>query len=351
MAEPIRQAVQKLLDMQDFGYPWRDGGAPNAAVARAFARHVSKNHAWEIDPGLIEVLPSLDQAILATVLAYSEPGEGVLVQTPCYPPMREAVMRTGRQFIAHPLRETEDGFVLDIDSLDDLASQARMILLCNPQNPTGHVFTAAELRALADSGTRHNLVVVSDEVHADLVYRGNEHRPIGRLNPTISARTVTMSSPCKAFNTPGLRCGVLHFGSTALQTRFENRFPKGVLGHPSVVGIDAAIAAWEKGQEWLDRTLAHLDAMRRLFTEGVKALPGLEVHLPDATFLAWVNCSDLGLDMPAAEFFLHRCGVATMPGEMFDPGLQNWVRFNFGTSAEILDEMLARIGEQVRQSE
>lgn len=350
VAEPIRATLAALVDKQDFGYPNRGTAGPDAAIAAAFAKHSEARHGWAPDPAQIRIVTSLDQALIAALLAFTNEGDGILVQTPCYPPFYDVIALTGRQLVAHPLRNTSAGFKLDLDTLDEAASRARAIILCNPHNPTGHVFSETELRAVAAVADRHDLIIFSDEVHADIVYDGLRHRPIADLDPAIAARTLTASAPCKAFNIPGLRCGVVHLGSASLAERFDRRIPLGLLGQPGVTGIDGTVAAWEQSGYWLDATMIHLDRMRGRTIEALNALPSLHMHSPEATFLGWIDCSGLGLKTTAADFFLAECRVAMMPGEMFDSGYSQWVRLNFGTTAPLLEQMLERIEIGVRRA-
>lgn len=221
-------------------------------------------------------------------------------------------------------------------------------MLCNPQNPTGRVFGRAELERLGEVALRHDLIVVSDEIHSDLVYPGRAHIPFGSLSPELGARTITITSATKSFNIPGLRCALLYFGSQALKDRFHERVPRRILGAPAIVGIDATIAAWDEGQAWLDDVLAYLTANRDHLADRVaRDLPRVTFHKPEATYMAWLDCSALGLDKPAQQFFLDEAKVGMSAGETFDPACAHHARLNFATSRKILDEMIDRMAAAV----
>lgn len=335
----ILSAVERLWRDQDFGYPDRRGATGASMVAEAFAAHAAAVHDWRPDPGAMLLMTGLDQALLAAILAYTDPGDGVLVQTPCYPPIRDAVLATGRQLIAHPLIETDVGFALDLTTLDAQAAQARLMIVVNPHNPTGRVLTEAELAALSNAARRHNLPVIADEVHADLTHPGHTHLPMAQLLPD---RVVTLASPSKAYNIPGLRCALAHVASPDLRARWEARLPPGLLGYPSVVGMDAAIAAWGDSAEWLAQTRAHLTRMRDRLVTAIATRPGLRLHRPEATTLAWIGHTTVPEGHSAHEIWAAQ-GVMTMPGTMFDPACRDHVRVNFGTSAALLDQITARL--------
>jgi cystathionine beta-lyase len=213
------------------------------------------------------------------------------------------------------------------------------------------VFTRDELLAMGRMAIERDWIIVSDEIHCDLVFPGATHIPIATLSPEIAARTVTINSATKSFNIPGLRCGLMHFGTQALKDRFHARVPTRVLGSPGIIGIDATIAAWDHGQPWLDEVLPYLDANRQRLAAFLKAeLPAIRFHAPEATYLGWLDCSALGLPGTAFDFFHDRAKIAFSPGQAFDPANEKAVRFNFATSAPILDRILERMAEAVRSN-
>jgi cystathionine beta-lyase len=347
VAEPVQAAITRLVDHQDYGYGHRLG---ENSLAAAFAARVRDRFGWEIDPEGVQTVTELIQSMFAAVLAYSEPGDGVVIQTPIYPPFLMAIEKTGRRMIANPLRDDGTCLALDIEGLRRaIDDRTRVLLFCNPHNPAGRVFTREELLAVGELAVERDLIVVSDEIHADLVYPGHRHIPIASLSPEIAARTLTLSSATKGFNIAGLRCAVIHFGAPALRERFRARIPDYLLGQASVVGIDATIAAWRHGQPWLDAVLARLTANRdRVFEFVAAELPGVRHRRPEGTYLAWLDCA--GLDLPGSpqEFFLERAGVAFGDGAAFGPGGASCIRLNFATAPAILEQILARTAEAAR---
>ncbi len=351
VAEPIQQAVRRIVDAQDYGYPMRGGDKAGVAVAIAFATRMKERFGWEIDPAMVLPLADLVQGTYAPVLAFSEPGDGVVLQVPNYPPFRDVIQTTGRKLIALPMRDVGSRFICDTAEIANAVdARTRIFVLCNPQNPTGRVFTREELMAMARFAIERDLTVISDEIHADLVYPGHRHIPFASLGPDIAARTVTITSPTKSFNIPGLRCAVLHFGSAALRERFLKRIPARLMGDPNAIGVDATVAAWTQGQPWLDAVLAHLLRARdRLIARLHADVPQIRCHAPEGTFLAWLDCTALGLNTSAFDFFHDKARIAFSPGEAFDPACSQFVRFNFATSMPILDALLDRMTTSLRR--
>jgi cystathionine beta-lyase len=350
VAYPIRRAIERTVREQDYGYPQRDGMTGGEALAQSFARRMQARFGWAIDPALVVPLGDLVQGTFAALWAFSDANDGVLLQIPAYPPFKASIEGTGRRLIAHRLPRGPNGFLTDTAGLERLAGGARVLLLCNPQNPTGRVYTRAELLEIGRIAIAHDLVIVSDEIHADLVYDGARHIPIASLSAEIAARTVTITSPTKSFNIPGMHCGVAHFGSQALLDRFRQRLPGRIIGGPGIMGIDATIAAWDESQPWLDGVLAQLAANRARVGEFLAGeLPEIRWYAPEATYLAWLDCSALKLPGTGFDFFHDRARVAFNPGESFDPECKDFVRLNFATSGPILEQILGRMRDAVRQ--
>lgn len=352
VAPPIQAVMQRLVDNQEYGYPLRDDDRAELAVSRAFARRMQNRFGWRVDPDDTFTCTDLVQATFACVLAYSDFGDNVVLQVPAYPPFRDAVLGSGRVLLENRLRDHGTRYVLDFERLAaEINPRTRILLFCHPQNPSGRVFGRDELETIGRLAIERDLVIVSDEIHADLIYPGRVHIPMASVSDAVAARTVTITSATKSFNIPGLRCGVLHFGSQALKARFEARVPRKLLGQPSIAGIDATVVAWDECQPWLDSMLSQLLASRdRLVDTLRRELPTARIYPPEATYLSWIDFSALRLGMQAGQFFLDRAAVATSPGESFDASCGDFLRLNFATSPAILDEILERMVRAVRSN-
>ncbi len=347
VAEPVQAAIGRLVECQDYGYGARLG---DAGLAAAFAWRMRDRFGWTVDPERVQPVTELIQAMFAATLAFSEPGDGVAVQTPIYPPFLMTVERTGRRLVDNPLVDDGARFVLDVAGLRRaLDERTRILLFCNPHNPSGRVFERDELLALGELAVERELIIVSDEIHADLVYPGQRHIPLAMLSPEIAARTITLTSATKSFNIAGLRCAAIHFGSADLQERFRRAIPDYLLGQVGVFGLDATIAAWREGQPWLDRVLARLLANRDRVAQFVaEELPGVRHYPPEGTYLAWLDCRELDLPEGPYRFFLDQARVALGNGADFGPPGRGCARLNFATSPVVLEELLARMAGALR---
>ncbi len=343
-APAIAAAVRAVADADDFGYPaWQSRKCPSPAE-EAFVAWSARRHGWQIDAADVMALAEVVQAIQLVLHTATAPGDRVVVHTPAYPPFLSSVEKTGRQLVRLPARRdaaSATGWSFDYEWLDAelIARPAAAMLLSHPHNPTGHVFGEAELRLLADLAERHDLLIISDEIHADLTYAPHVHRPIALFAPT---RTVTITAPSKAFGMPGLRYAVAHFGSARARAAV-GQLPDHLLGTVSVTAVAAAEAAWTRSDDWLVAVVAHLDRQRHLLTSLLaKALPSVGYVPPAATYLAWLDCRALGLgDDPSLEFA--RRGVRLSEGPNFGVEGNGFARLNFATSSAVLREIVTRL--------
>jgi cysteine-S-conjugate beta-lyase len=340
VAEPVQQAIARVVDSEDYGYPLRSA---ESRVDAAFAARMLERFGWRLDQAHVLVVDSLLQALMACLMAFGRRGDGVVLQAPFFFPFVDVIASAGRRAVPVPLVDDGSRLAVDPDALRAAVDEGcRILLLCNPHNPTGRVLERAELEAIGRLATDRDLVVVSDEVHCDLVYPGARHLPMAAIGPEIAARTVTINSASKCFNISGLRCAVMHFGSHELLRRFRRFIPAQLLGAANVIGWDATVAAWREGQPWLDRVMGLLAANRSRVARWA-AEQDIGHHAPEATYLAWLDCRRLPLDGPAHDFFLRRARVALLDGAPFGPGGEGHVRLNFATSEPILGEILDRL--------
>jgi len=341
LAAPIRRVLEEALAFDDVGYPIapRDTG-----LLETFAERMQASYGWAAPPERGEVLSDVVQGMYLSLLAYTAPGDTVAVQPPIYPPFLGVVRDTGRELFANPLERSRSGrYEIDFDALARAPQQTRVLLLCNPHNPSGRAFERAELEALAQLALQRDWIVVSDEIHQDLVHDGRTHIPFAAVAPEVGARTVTLTSATKAFNIPGLRCAVGHFGSTELQRRFAAAVPRHARGGIGLLGIYATIAAWRHAQPWLDAVRAHVEANRDFAAAFLRSrCPDVRFALPEATYLLWLDCSALDLPSTPARFLLEKGRIALSDGHHFGAGYDAFCRLNLATSRAILREVLER---------
>ena len=341
IAPVVQAAIERVVADQDYGYPVRERAPAELLLGQAFARRMQSRFGWKIDAERVIAVTSLVQASFASVVAFSEPGDGVALQVPAYPPLHMAINDTKRRMVPMRIRLQNGRYAFDFDEIEaSLSAQTRILMICNPQNPTGRVFDRDELLRFGAIAVERDMVIVSDEIYADMTFDDRRHIPIGSLGPEIAARTVTLNSGGKSFNIPGLRCAVMHFGSAALQARFHALLPAHLLGAPGIVGTIATLAAWDEGQLWLDAAVRKLQSARDHLVARLRAeFPQARFMLPEATSLAWIDFSALGLKESAYEHFLAR-GVGLIPGEKFDSSCSAFARLNYATSIPILDRII-----------
>ena len=338
VAEPIREAIRDAVARHDLGYP-----CPQE-LGEAFAEFSTARFGWSPRPDLVFAVPDVMTGIAEIVLALTRPGEAVLVDTPAYPPHRFRYTLIGRRTVEVPLAGgIEAGHLLDLDRIERVLARPDVTayVLCNPHNPTGAVWDARQLHAVADACRRHGVLLVVDEIHAPLTLPGSEFVPFLSLAHDASERCVVLTSASKGWNIPGLKCGVLIAGSEsmaeAVRTRSEPLLP-------SHVGVQATEAAFRHCADWLDAAIAQLDENRRTLESLVKdRLPDVRYAPPSAGFLAWLDFRDVALPEEPARRLLTAGRVALNPGPEFGAHCSGFARLNFGTSPEILREIVARI--------
>jgi cystathionine beta-lyase len=339
VAPAVQAALERFVERQDYVYELH---TDHDELPAAFATWMRDRYGWSPDPALTIETADVVQGIVATIVAYSAPGDGVIAQTAVYPPFLRMIEGTGRRLVENRLREPGERYTIDLDGLREAAAGARVLLLCNPHNPTGRVFERDELEQIVAIATQHDLTIVSDEIHADLTYPGASHIPTETI-PGAAERTITLTSATKGFNIPGSRTAVMHFGTEALKARFTAAIPDHLLGRPSRFGLAATVAAWKGGSGWLADVKAYLEDNRSVVSAWAASRPDVGYRAPEATFLAWLDCRALHLPASPYDFFLESAQVALSDGRDFGPPGEGYVRLNFGTSTEILKEILGRM--------
>lgn len=345
-APVIVDHLRSILDSGDLGYPVRDDKRRMRSVG-AFAAWMGSRHGWTIDTDHVREWNDVVQAVQAILHVATSPGDGVIVHAPAYPPFFEAIEQTRCRLVSVPAVVDGDTVTFDVDDLERrLATEpARVLLLCNPQNPTGRVFTRDELSRLVELADRHDLLIISDEIHADLVYDDHRHIPIASL-PGATHRTVTITSASKSFNLAGLRYAVSLCGADWVEQRLA-ALPDHLFGATNIMGAEAAWAAWTNGSEWLEAVRLHLERLRDVTVSLVREhLPGVTVHRPEATYLAWLDCTALPIADDPREAF-RAAGLEVSPGTSFGPGGHGHVRLNFATSSHVMETIVRAMADAV----
>lgn len=343
-APVVAEAVSALADRRDFGYSF----TAMAALPQAWHEWLSRRHGWSPGAEGIRLFTDVLQVVELALWAGTEPGDGVVLLTPVYPPFFRCITGAGRRVVDC---ELEPGtWRLDAARLEaavtgggDGEGRVSAILICNPHNPTGRAFTEDELSIVADIARRHDLLVISDEIWADIVFPGARHIPFESLPAAEGVRVVTAIAASKAFNIAGLRCAAGHIADPAIEAALA-ALPDHLLGTVATPGAAATLAALTQGEPWLADTVAFLGAQRDHLAARVAAeLPAARMTLPEATYLAWLDLRAYDLGNDPAAWLLEHARVALNPGPDFGEHGHGFVRLNFATTRAVLDEALDRI--------
>jgi cystathionine beta-lyase len=336
----VVDALRTMLDDGDLGYR-----VVTNRLAPAFAAWQERRHAWCPDPGRVRTFTSVLHALETVLWFTTEPGDGVVVLTPVYHPFLHAIADSGRRRVDVPLDPA--GWRIDPERLDAaIDERTRLVLFCQPQNPTGRVFDDEEITALAEVVDRHDLLVVSDEIWADLAW-DRPHRPLAVVDGRFAGRLVTTGSASKSFNLAGLRCSVAHVDHQPLNDVFAS-MPHHLRGSPSTLSAVGTLAAWEHGEPWLESVRTELLARRdQLVTRVAADLPGVRMDPPEATYLAWLDLRETRLGGDPADRLLAEGRVALSGGLQFGDQGAGFARLNFATTEGILDEIVDRIADVV----
>jgi cysteine-S-conjugate beta-lyase len=344
LAEPVRNTLLEMVARGDTGYPTR------TRLPETYAEFAVGRYGFDVDPSRISIVLDVMRGVYLALQLCTLAGDGVVVSPPVYPPFFSTIRFAGRHIVEAPLaRDSDSGqWELDLDALERaFALGARAFLLCSPHNPVGRSWSIGELQAVAVLADRYGVVVLADEVHAPLTYPEAQHVPFATLDSPAARRGVTFVSASKAWNLPGLKCAMAIAASKEMSDAFD-RLPDEVREEPGILGIAANEAAFRDGRAWLEDVIRYLDVNRRSLREQLEQrLPAVRMVPPQATYLAWLDCRDLGLGEDPAAVFLDRGRVALSPGTKFGTGGRCFARFNFATSRAIVREAVERMSRAI----
>jgi cystathionine beta-lyase len=320
--------------------------ADTGSWAAALAGWMARRHGLPVDPRWVSPTPGIVSGLGLILQAVSAPGDEVVVFPPAYHAFRKIILANERRILDVQLIETEGRYSMDLDVLrGKLTPRTKAVFLCSPHNPGGTVWSVAELRALAELCVERELILVSDEIHCDLVFDGAKHTPTIAAAPEVADRLITCVSATKTFNLAGAHVGACITSNATLKRRLDARIGASGLGSYNRFGMIATEAAWRTGETWLDALLIYLAKNRDLFDARIQAaVPGARSMRLDATYLAWIDFSGIGLaPEEIATRIKDRARIFASPGEQFGPGGESWLRFNFATPRQIIAEALGRL--------
>lgn len=340
---PILRALHKQLEQGVLGYEF-----PSTALYETIAARMEKLYRWSVSPEMIVAIPGVNSGYNVAARTFCAPDRGYLIQTPVYNEFHETQKKTDVPQLEAPLEKKIEGnwirYEIDFDAFESQAGKSAMFLLCNPHNPVGHIYSRSELRRLAEICVRKDVLIVSDEIHSELLLDGAKFQPLASLSREIADHTITLISASKTFNVPGLFSAFAIIPNKKIRERYqETVFRMGL--HLASPGLTATRVAYSgKADTWLRALRKCLTANRDFVLEYIeKYLPGVRTTRPDATYLIWLDCSGLKLGQSPFEFFLKQGKVALSDGGKFGRGSEEFVRLNFGTSRKILEQGLERM--------
>ena len=336
----VQQAVRDAAEHGVFGYSWE-----HAPYKNAVQWWMQTRHGWTIDTDWILTAQGLGNAIALCLDVWSDPGDAVAIFTPVYHEFAIKINKTGRVVTECPLQRDGDTYVLDLDDAQSrLTGREKLLIWCSPQNPSGRIWTADELRAVADFARRNKMLLVSDEVHHDLIMPGNRFTPLGVADPDGHDNAVYLTAASKTFNIAGQRTGNMIIPDPTLRAAMKKRLSTLDYG-PSSLGVSMVTAAYStEGAAWVDAQIAHLDRNRTIFDAGVNAIPGVWSMPLQATYLAWVDFSGTGMThTEIATRIRDTAKIAVSPGPSFGTGGESFMRINLATQSSVVEEAVARL--------
>ncbi|MGI5834780.1 MAG: MalY/PatB family protein [Bacteroidales bacterium] len=342
VSEAVIGAMKKRLEHPVFGY-----FTHSEAFYQSIVDWMCRRHAWEIDKDWICFTPGVVSGLAMSVQAFSRPGDKIIVQPPVYHPFYYVVERQGRVLLYNKLIRGEDQYFMDFPDLEEkLKSGAKMLLLCNPHNPVGRSWTKEELQRLGELCLKYHCLVVSDEIHADLIMKGYLHTPMASLSPSIAGNTITFMAPSKTFNLAGMASSEAIISNPVLRKAFFD-ISNGALhiNMGNTFGDVALEAAYTHGEAWLDALLEYLNKSSDYLTNFIsQKLPALRLYRHEATYLIWVDFSALGMEHKALQNKLvHEGGLGFSEGSIFGPGGEQHMRINIACPRSVLETAMERL--------
>ncbi len=336
----VKELAQKV-NHGIFGY-----SLPLAETSEAITGWLKRRHQWEVTSSSITYSPGVVFAISMAIQEFSSPGDKILIQSPIYTPFFEMIEKNNRTVLNSPLILKNNRYYIDFDDLEkNLDPSVKLFLLCNPHNPGGRVWSKEELRRLGQICLKHNILIVSDEIHSDLIIGDQTHIPFASISKEFAEQSLTLIAPSKTFNLAGLQASATIIPNRSLRTRFDKRQQQQgffTLGTFGIIGMEAA---YLHGDEWLDNLIEYLRQNVTYLMNFIESnLPRVKVIRPDASYLVWLDCRELGLtDSELKDVLIKKGKLGLEPGPKYGPGGEGFVRINIGCPLSTLEEGLTRL--------
>jgi cysteine-S-conjugate beta-lyase len=342
--ECITQALQTRIQHPVFGYTFYP-----ESVYHAIINWFLRRHNWAIEREWVVMAPGVVPSLFAAVHAFTQIGEGVIVQPPVYFPFFSAVTHTQRLLIENPLQCVKGKYQFDFEHLTLCAQQgARLLMLCTPHNPVGRVWSEAELDKILCIARQYDLTILSDDIHCDLTYSRQTHTMLGRL-ANKNDKIVTAIAPNKSFNIPGLGLSALIIPQAEQRKAMKQAFELLHVSNTNPLSMVAFEAAYREGDAWLDALMLYLENTRNFVAEYLKKnIPEIKLIVPEATYLLWLDCRALNMsDAELQKFFIQKCKLGMNPGTVFGQGGSGFMRMNIGAPKAVIENALAAMAQQI----
>lgn len=345
--EEVIRAIEKRLEHGVLGYTGR-----GKSYYESIINWVLKRHGWKIETEWIQNNPGVVSSLAISILAFTNPGDKILIQTPVYPPFFGVIESNGREIVKSSLIASDCGYEMDFDDIEKkFQSGVKMMLLCNPHNPIGRVFTSNELLRLGELCKRYNVMIVSDEIHSDIIFENNKHVPIASLSKEFADFTVTCIAPSKTFNVAGLSASIAIIPNKTLMERFTNTMLGLGIDGSNLIGGVALEACYSYGEEWLEELLKYLKENRDFALDFIESrIPQIKAIKSQGTYLMWLDCRGLGMENAELnKFMIEKAKVALNDGSTFGEEGKGFLRLNIGCPRSILEQGLERIENAIKK--
>ncbi|MCH5586720.1 pyridoxal phosphate-dependent aminotransferase [Shimazuella sp. AN120528] len=344
---PVREAMAKRIEHGVFGYNIRMESYYNAIVD-----WMDRKHNWTIQQEWICYSPGVMPAISLIINDFTQPGDHILVQPPVYAPLSEVVIKNNRKLVENPLKYENNRYTIDfIDLEKKLAQGIKVLILCSPQNPVGRVWGEEELTILAQKCIERDVLIISDEIHSDLIYQGNKHIPLASLSEEIAQRSIVCNAPTKTFNLPGVQTANIIIPNEKLRKLYKSALNRHFLQFSNTFGVIATESAYRYGADWLNECMAYVEKNLSLVDSYLKEhVPEMKVVQPEGTYLAWIDCQELKFDTPTLmKCMLKKAKVAPVFGKTFGSEGEGFLRLNLAAPRSLIQRGLQQMSTAIHE--
>lgn len=343
-AQPIIDACHKKADEGIWGYTSRPD-----SYFQAVRGWEKRRNQWDVDPALMSWSLGVVPALSAIVKIFSEEGDKVMIQTPVYSEFYDVTEAWGREVVENQIVEKDGKWSIDFADFERKAKEVKIFLLCSPHNPLGIVWTPEELTRMANICMEHNVLLVSDEIHSDLIFNGKKHRPTASLSEEIAKHIITCVSATKTFNLAGIQASTTIFPNQEMKQKFDRFWMNMDIHRNNAFSSVVMEAAYNEGEEWLEQLLEYLAGNFKFISDYcAQYIPKIKPNIPDATYLVWLDCRELGMDNDELrEFMIHKAGLGLNEGNTFGRSLTGYMRLNAACPRSVLEKALGQLRDAV----